>query len=60
MRNLDGWMMGRMTGRTDGKDDHHHGNRTKPRILYIKITHSSFEICCYPVVAATIAEKETN
>jgi hypothetical protein len=21
----------------DGKDDHHHRNRTKPRILYIKI-----------------------
>jgi hypothetical protein len=25
-----------MTGRMDGKDDHHHRNRTKPRILYIK------------------------
>ncbi len=33
MRNLDGWM----TGRMDGKDDHDHRNRTKPRILYIKI-----------------------
>ncbi len=30
-------MTRRMTGRMDGKDDHHHRNRTKPRILYIKI-----------------------
>jgi hypothetical protein len=35
MRNLDGWMMKRMTGQMDGKDDHR--NRTKPRILYKKI-----------------------
>jgi hypothetical protein len=28
--------------------------------ILLCITHSSFEICCYPVVAATIAEKETN
>ncbi len=33
-------MMGRMTGRMDGKEDHHHCNRTKPRILYIKIQPS--------------------
>jgi len=37
MRNLDGWMTERMTGRMDGKDDHHHRNRTKPMILYKKI-----------------------
>jgi hypothetical protein len=33
MRNLDEWM----TGQMDGKEDDHHRNRTKPRILYIKI-----------------------
>jgi hypothetical protein len=37
MRNLDGWMTERMTGRMDGKDDHHHRNQTKPMILYKKI-----------------------
>jgi hypothetical protein len=34
MRNLDGWMTERMTGRMDGKDDHH--GQTKD-IIYIKI-----------------------
>jgi hypothetical protein len=28
----------------DGKDDHHHRNRTKPRILYIKINICKLDV----------------
>jgi hypothetical protein len=46
MRNLDGWMTERMMERMDGKDDHHHRNQTKPRILYIKIYYWCFSLTC--------------
>jgi aromatic ring-cleaving dioxygenase len=38
-----------MTGRMDGKDDHHHHNRTKPRILYKKTNKETNSIFIHPL-----------